>query len=245
MPVLAPARSTTPPAPPDPLAIPFFGRSLTEYAASFALDPATLRGRDVLDVASGPASFVAEACARRINAVGVDPLYSAAPAELAGHVQLDYARLFAQMRARSSIYRLKAAGYRSLADAEADRHGAAQRFLEDYAVHCLHGRYVGGVLPRLPFFDATFDLVLCGQLLFVSERFDFDWHVAACRELVRVSAGEVRINPVCGGDGRPYPGIARLRRELKASGVASELVAVDYEFIQGGGTMLVLRRSAS
>jgi SAM-dependent methyltransferase len=245
MPVLAPTRTSTPPLPPDPLAIPFFGRSLAEYVASFALELDQLRGRDVLDVASGPASFVAEACARRINAVGVDPLYSAAPAELAGHVQLDYARLFAQIRSRSSLYRLKAAGYRSLAEAEADRHGAAQRFLDDFAVHCLHGRYVGGVLPRLPFFDRTFDLVLCGQLLFVSPRFDFDWHVAACRELVRVSAGEVRINPVCSGDGRPYPGIARLRRDLRAAGIASELVSVDYEFIQGGGTILVLRRSPS
>jgi hypothetical protein len=240
MPVLAPARSTTPPAPPDLLAIPFLGRSLTEYAASFALDPATLRGRDVLDVAAGPASFVAEACARRINAVGVDPLYSAAPAELAGHVQLDYARLLGQIRSRP-----KAAGFRSAADAEADRRGAAQRFLEDYAVHNLHGRYVGGVLPRLPFFDATFDLVLCGQLLFVSERFDFDWHVTACRELVRVSAGEVRINPVCTADGRPYPGLPRLRRELRAAGIASDLVSVDYEFIPGGDTMLVLRRASS
>lgn len=244
MPVLAPVRSAPPPQSPEPPSIPFFGRSLTEYTAAFALDLAGLRGRDVLDVGAGPASFVAEACARRIHAVGVDPLYSAAPAELAGHVQLDYARMFAQIRSRPALYRLRAAGFRSALEAEMERQAAAQRFLEDYAVHNRHGRYVGGVLPRLPFFDSTFDLVLCAQLLFVSARFDFDWHVAACRELVRVTAGEVRIHPVCTADGRPYPGIARLRRELRATGVGSELVAGDYEFIQGGGTMLVLRRNS-
>ena len=54
-----------------------------------------------------------------------------------------------------------------------------------------------GALPRLPFFDGAFDLVLCAHLLFIyARRFDFAWHLAACQELVRVSAGEVRLHPV-------------------------------------------------
>ena len=83
----------------------------------------------------------------------------------------------------------------------------ASGFLADYEAHFIHNRYVGGSLPRLPFFDGTFDLVLCAHLLFTyAARFDFDWHLAACRELVRVSADEVRIHPLCGLTASRTPG---------------------------------------
>ncbi len=252
MPTLAPAPLLPPAAarPPRPPATPvldlpvvsFFGRSLAEYTKFFALDVAALKGRDVLDVAAGPASFTAEACARRIDAVAVDPFYGRPAADLAAQVQLDYARMFEQMRAKRRLFRFRA--FASFDEAEAERRAAAQRFIADYEAHFAHGRYVGGVLPRLPFFDGTFDLVLCAHLLFTyAARFDFDWHLAALRELVRVSAGEVRIHPIVGPDGKPYPGLARLRRELKAEGIASQIVDVDYEFFTGANAMLVLRRA--
>ena len=224
--------------------ISFFGRSLAEYTQFFNLDVPVLRGRDVLDVAAGPSSFTAEACARKINAVAVDPFYGAPADDLAARIEGDYAHMFAQMRARPRMFRLKS--FPSIDAAELDRRGAAQRFLADYEAHFIHNRYVGGALPRLPFFDCTFDLVLSAHLLFTyAQRFDYDWHLAACRELVRVSASEVRIHPVCGLDGKPYPGLARLRRDLRAEGVASDLRAVDYEFFAGASSMLVLRRSAA
>ena len=220
----------------------FFGRSLAEYSQFFALDVAALRGRDVLDVAAGPSSFVAEACRRHVAAVAVDPLYGGAPGALATQVQHDYGRMFAQMRAKPRLFRLKS--FTSIAAAETDRRAAAQRFLADYAVHFAHGRYVGAALPRLPFFDRAFDLVLCAHLLFIyAKRFDYDWHLAACRELVRVSADEVRLHPVCGADGKPYPALPRLRRELREGGIASEVVRVNYEFFVGSGSMLVLKRA--
>lgn len=230
--------------------ISFFGRSLTEYAQFFALDLAALKGRDVLDVAAGPASFAAEACARKINAVAVDPLYSERPDALAARIAHDYDAMFAQMRAKRRLFRGKS--FPSIDAAELDRRGAAQRFLADYETHFIHNRYVAGSLPRLPFFDGTFDLVLCAHLLFTyaastgsgqAARFDFDWHLAAGRELVRVSAGEVRIHPLCGLDGKPLPWLPRLRREWRAVGIASEIVAVDYEFFTGANSMLLLRRA--
>jgi len=233
-------------APPPALELPsisFFGRTLAEYAQFFALDLAALRRRDVLDVAAGPSSFAAEANTRGIDAVAVDPLYTSAPAELAARVEADYAHMFAQMRARPRLLRFR--NFPSLAAAEADRRLAAQRFLADFEAQRFYGRYVGASLPHLPFFDGTFDFVLCAHLLFTyAGRFDFDWHLAACRELVRVSAGEVRLHPLCGTDGRTYPGLPRLRRELKAAGIASELVRVDYEFFVGTDTMLVLKKVA-
>jgi hypothetical protein len=239
-----PALALAPPPVIELPAVSFFGRSLTEYAQFFALDPATLRGSAVLDVAAGPASFTAEACRRGADAVAVDPLYGSTVDTLTAHVQHDYDRMIAQMRAKPRLFRLKS--FPSLDAAEIDRRAAAQRFLADYAANSARGRYVGAALPRLPYFNGVFDLVLCAHLLFIYERqFDFDWHLAACRELVRVSAAEARIHPLCGPDGRPYAGLARLRRELKAAGIASEVVRVNYEFFVGTGSMLVLKKAAS
>ena len=235
MTTLAPPPPTNQPPPLELPAVSFLGRSLAEYAQVFALDVAAWRGRDVLDVAAGPSSFVAEACARRVDAVAIDPLYGSPVDALAVQVEADHGQLRARSRTGARVPPL----FRSNAATEADRRAAAQRFLDDYATHYLHGRYVGGALPRLPFFDGTFDLVLCAHLLFSeATRFDFDWHVSACRELVRVSAGDVRIYPVCSADRKPYPGLPRLRRELRAAGIASELAAGD-----GESSMLVLRRN--
>jgi len=217
----------------------FFGRTLEEYSRFFALDPAALRGRAVLDVAAGPSSFTAEAHRRGVDAVAVDPLYDRPQAELATQVREDYARMFFQMRAKPRLFHLKS--FASLDEAEADRRAAASRFLADYEGNARHGRYVRASLPLLPFLDGAFDLVLCAHLLFIyAVRFDFAWHVAACAELARVSNGEVRIHPVCGVDGKPYAELDPLRGELGALGITSAVVRVNYEFFVGSTSMLVL-----
>ncbi len=240
-PILTPAPQTSSEL--DLPTVSFFGRTLAEYVQFFALDLAALRGRAVLDVAAGPASFVAEACKLGIDAVATDPLYGCPASTLATHVQLDYAKMFAQMRAKPQLLRFRS--FPSIDAAETDRRAAARRFLGDYEAHFAHGRYVGARLPVLPFLDRAFDLVLCAHLLFVyARRFDLAWHAAACRELVRVSADEVRIHPVCGADGRLYPELAALRAELAESGIESEVVPVNYEFFVGTGSMLVLRRAS-
>jgi hypothetical protein len=266
MPLLAapPPRSTEIELP----SISFFGRSLEEYVRFFSLDIDELRGRPVLDVAAGPSSFTAEACRRGIDAVAVDPLYGSTPDALAAHVQLDYAKMFAQMRAKPRLFKtgvthrnrvelenravlsrapaLPAIYFSSIDEAEVERRAAAQRFLTDYEAHFVHSRYIGAALPKLPFLDGAFDLVLCAHLLFTYSRiFDFEWHVAACRELARVSAGEVRIHPVCGPDGRAYGELDRLKRELLTAGIRSAVVKVNYEFFAGSHTMLVLNPSSS
>lgn len=223
-------------------AVAFFGRTLEEYCRFFALDPAALRGRAVLDVAAGPSSFTVEAHRRGVDAVAVDPLYGREHAGLAAQVREDYARMFAQMREKRRLFRFK--HFPTFDAAEADRRAAAARFLADYEGNGRHGRYVRAALPLLPFLDGAFDLVLCAHLLFVyAARFDFAWHVAACAELARVSSGEVRIHPLVGPGGRPYAELDRLRGELGALGITSEVRKVNYEFFVGSGSMLVLKRN--
>jgi hypothetical protein len=220
----------------------FFGRTFEEYFQFFGLDGPSLNGRSVLDVAAGPSSFTVEACARGLHAVAVDPLYGFSTDTLTAHVQIDYARMVAEMRRREEQFRYKY--FPSLAVAEASRRSAAARFLADYETGFARSRYVGARLPRLPFADGAFDLVLCAHLLFVYARhFDYGFHFAACRELVRVSAGEVRLHPLCGLDSQPYPELPRLQAALRRDGIAARVVPVDYEFFAGSSSTLILSRN--
>jgi len=151
----------------------------------------------------------------------VDPLYGYSPQSLDAFVRVDYERVMAEVRLRESLLRYRY--FPSIEAAEARRRAAAAR--------CLR------------FADRSFDLVLCAHLLFTYARhFDYDWHLEACLELLRVSAAEVRIHPVCGPDGLPYGGMSRLRRDLESSGADFRLIDVDYEFFAGTGSTLVLTR---
>jgi SAM-dependent methyltransferase len=219
----------------------FFGRTLGEYLRFFGLSAGDLAERRTLDVAAGPSSFTAEACLRGMKTVAVDPLYGYSAASLAAFVQVDYARVLAELRAKQSLLRY---GYfPSIEASEASRRGAADRFLADYEAGFAQGRYVGGALPRLPFADGAFDLVLCAHLLFTYARhFDYAWHLAACVELSRVSSTQVRLHPVCGPDGKAYPELDRLREDLSRAGIASRVIPVDYEFFAGTDATLVLSR---
>lgn len=225
----------------------FFGRTLAEYRRLFALGDARdlAPGARVLDVAAGPSSFTAEATARGVRAVAADPLYGTRAEALALVARGDHARVAAQMRAKPDLMRPGAASFPDIESAITERRVAAERFLADYEDGFLQGRYVGAALPGLPFADGSFDLTLCAHLLFLhAGLFDHAFHVAACRELVRVTraGGEVRLHPLCGGDGRRYARLDELRAELAAEGVASEVRAVDGAFFRAADATLALRR---
>jgi SAM-dependent methyltransferase len=225
----------------------FFGRTLAEYRRLFALrDTHELRpGARVLDVAAGPASFTAEATALGVRATAVDPQYGARPDTLALLARADHARVATQMRAKPELFRPSPEGFPNLENAIAERAAAAGRFLADYEDGFVVGRYVGAALPRLPFADASFDLVLCGHLLFLhAGLLDYSFHLAACRELLRVTrpGGEARLHPLCGGDGRPYAALARLLDELAKDGVTATRLPVRGAFFQAADATLVLRR---
>ena len=221
----------------------FFGRSLAEYQVFFGIHAADYVGRRILDVAAGPASFAAEAACSGVEATAVDPLYHLSEHALRLRALDGLGRMFASMRARPEMFRLRS--FASLDAAEADRRRAAERFLADYYTGVALGRYVAGALPALPFGPESFDLVLCGHLLFVYEdRLDLEVHIAACRELTRVAraAGEVRIHPIVNLRGETSGHVAPVREALAVHGIESAVVDVDYEFFRGTTKTLVLRR---
>jgi ubiquinone/menaquinone biosynthesis C-methylase UbiE len=94
-------------------------------------------------------------------------------------------------------------------------------------------------LPRLPFPDGRFDLVLSSHFLFTyADRLDLEFHRAALRELHRVARREVRVFPLLEQGGRPVP--ALLSQLLATLGIQHRIRQVGYEFQRGGNEMLVL-----
>ena len=149
------------------------------------------------------------------------------------------------MRAKPHLLRPSEESFPDLESAIRARASAAERFLADYEAGFLHGRYVGAALPRLPFADGSFDLTLCGHLLFLhTELLDHAFHLAACRELLRVTrpGGEVRLHPLCGGDGRDHPGLDRLLAALAEDGCTHERIPVRGAFFHAAKATLLLKR---
>lgn len=222
--------------------IAFFGRSLAEYQTFLALDAASLAGRRVLDCAAGPSSFAAEAACCGVEVVAVDPLYNRRESALRRLADAALHRMFAQIRAKPHLVVQQT--FASIDAAEADRRRAVARFLTDYYTGVAVGRYVAGALPSLPFGDATFDLAICAHLLFVYEQFlDLAFHLAACRELVRVSRGEVRIHPLVDLAGAVSPLLGPVRAGLAACGIGSEIVETSHGFFRGATQTMILRPS--
>ena len=81
----------------------FFGRTLAEYLQMFSLGLEKLRGQTILDVASGPGSFVAEALAMGLDATGCDPMYAQDAATIAAQGKRDIDACREQIRASPGV----------------------------------------------------------------------------------------------------------------------------------------------
>ncbi|QKT10987.1 hypothetical protein [Rhodococcus sp. W8901] len=213
-------------------------RSFDEYVAMFDLRDEDLAS-SVLDCPAGASSFTATARARGFAVTACDIAYADVP-DLLDVVRDETIRGNAYIARQPDRY---AGGF--FRDAEhhlEHRLDSVDRFAADLLAH--PESYVHGALPRLPFRDRDFGLVLSSHLLFTyADRLDLDDHDRYLTELIRVSSQEVRVFPlVPTGDGRRYTGLDTLRRRLDDRGIRHELRPVTYDF-QGGGTeMLVCMR---
>jgi len=221
-------------------AVAFFGRSFSEYLLFLGLRPADLTGRRILDCAAGPSAFAAEAAARGCDVTAVDPRYNRSEAALRRSADDSFARMFDRIRANPELFSTRT--FSTVEAAAGDRRRAVEQFLSDYYVGVAVGRYRPGSLPALPFADDSFDLGICAHLLFVYDHLlDLDFHVAAARELCRVSREEVRIHPVVNRAGETSTLLQPLREALTLHGIRSEVIDVDYTFFRGTDRTLVLR----
>ncbi|WP_327673673.1 hypothetical protein [Kitasatospora sp. NBC_00458] len=212
-------------------------RSFDEYRAMFALTEHDLR-LGILDCPGGAAGFVAEAGRRGTDAVAVDPAYADDREDLGALVLREIRHKHAALvRDASEYVWTRLGGPERLTRL---RSRAARAFAADIAAR--PDRYVAGSLPRLPFPDRSFDLVLGSHLLFsYGARLDEDFHLASLLDLARVSRWQVRLFPVLLHTSNVrYGPLDRVRSALAEHGVPSRLERVGYEFQPGGDEMLVL-----
>ena len=177
----------------------FFGRSWNESMKMYGLDSSQLHGKRILDCPGGPSGLVAGGIERGIDMTAVDPQYRETAETLVQRGTEDIKLTIAKARKDPSL-RMEDDEYNAF---EREKHNALTAFIQAY--HKYPKRFVVGSLPKLPFEEGAFDLVLSGHLLFVyaprslggimkDESFDLNFHIAAARELIRVG-NEVRIFP--------------------------------------------------
>ena len=214
-------------------------RSYDEYVAMFALDADDMSGT-VLDCSAGAASFVAVARANGTTAYAVDPAYALSRDDLARAVRDDLQR--GSTIAEQHPDRFVWDWFGSREGRDKMRRAAGARFLAALATS--PAWLVAAELPRLPFRDQSFDLVLCSHLVFTwADVLGLDWHRAALVELVRVCRREVRVFPtVVQGRGDVVPFWVELMSSLDEHGIAAEERQVPYRFQVTGDRMLVLTR---
>jgi hypothetical protein len=213
----------------------FFGISNNHLSLSKQFDA-------ILDCPSGPSSFVAEANKRGLNVVGCDPLFGYSLKRLRKRGKDDIKKVIEKVKVSPNLYRW--GFYNSVQDLMEYRTLALRGFVSDYCEGLVEKRYIKGSLPRLPFNDKSYDLVLSGHFLFTyAEKFDFNFHLSSILELFRVSRKEVRVYPIQQGMvSQPYQQIEELLAALRKHDIKHEITTVPFEFQKGSNKMLRLLR---
>lgn len=232
----------------------FLGRTLNEYVEMFNFRSDDWIGKRVLDCASGPASFNAEANEIGIYTVSCDPLYMFSLQELLPKAEQDLRLCSIKSGMQKDLFDACSADSEKQTRWVAEKQRALFTFSRDYTRGKADRRYVVGSLPHLPFADDSFDLVLSGHLLFAyapkscggmltEEKFPLSFHIDAINEMIRVSRNEVRIYPLKGPNSKDNPLLSAVLEHLKSKGIAADLEIVGYKDIAGANLMLRIRKS--
>jgi hypothetical protein len=223
--------------------IAFYGRTLSEYLKMFGIEKvASLKKyKSILDCPSGASSFVAEAANKYgIKALGCDPLFDNDVDTLAKQGRIDIEYVIQRVAHSPSLYKWDF--YSSIDELRKYRKLSLRQFIANYPVGITGKKYyIKAELPKLPFNDKSFELVLSGHFLFTySHKFDFAFILSSILELIRVSSKEVRIYPLQKSSLQPYEHMRDLLYALGKHGIRYHYVPVSFEFQRGSNKMLCL-----
>ena len=213
-----------------------WGRNFDEYRRMFHLTNSEIHLR-ILGCGDGPASFNAECNQRGGHVTSVDPLYQFSRAVIKQRINETYEEVMKQTSANQHRYIWDVIP--SLETLGRIRMQAMRCFLASYEDGKIHGRYIPGELPHLPFAAQTFDLALCAHFLFLyTDNLTFEFHVSGIREMLRV-AREVRIFPLVDVNAQESSYLNDVLEALQ--NYKLEIQIVNYEFQRGGNRMLRIR----
>lgn len=218
------------------------GRTLEEYCRFFGLDLEGLRGKCVLDVASGVSSFCAEANALGIQVTACDPIYELAADVIEPRCIHDLDLVTSRI-AGTTTYKWDF--YGDPIRLRGFRERAYTGFLADYRREPAE-RYIAGAFPVLPLKADTYDVALVSYLLFAyQEQFEYEFHKRSIVELMRVTRGEARIYPVVTFEAVESIYLAQLAADPELAHLSFDMVPTDFEFLIGSNRYLRVRRRHS
>ncbi|AFZ56714.1 SAM-dependent methyltransferase [Anabaena cylindrica FACHB-243] len=216
-----------------------WGRTLQEYKLMFNLS-ATDLNKKILGCGDGPASFNAEMTELGYSVVSIDPIYEFSGNQIRQRVQETYEPIISQVKQNVDHY-----VWNNFHDPEQlgyARLSAMEKFLLDYEIGRIKGRYLWQSLPKLELADNQFELCVCSHLLFLySDHLSLDFHIASIHELLRISK-EVRIFPLLKLDCEPSPYLELVIKNLSSQQFDVKVQPVAYEFQKGGNQMLKINR---
>jgi len=218
-----------------------WGRNLEEYQQIFSLSKEDLQ-KKILGCGDGPSSFNAELTELRGDVVSIDPIYEFTKEQLTKRIDEVAVEVMGMVRQYSRNFVWK--NIKDQEELESIRMSAMRAFLADYQQGLEQKRYRFEMLPSLSFEDRSFDLALSSHFLFLySEHFDFEFHLNAILEMLRV-ADEVRIFPLMTLNNVYSPHLDKVREVLAKRGYKSEIMKTEYKFQQGADEMLKIYRKA-
>jgi len=215
------------------------GRTFEEHARYFCLREQDIRGRKVLDIASGVSSFCAQAAAKHIEVTAFDPIYELTPEEIRIRCDPDLDYVASEI---GKVAAYKWDFYRSAEGMRIYRERAYRLFLSDF-IKAKNDRYISGKLPQTPFRDGQFDLTLVSYFLFVYDgQFDYEFHRQSLIEILRVTSGEARIYPLVNFKAQRSQWIERIKMDSAFAGWNFEEVKTDFEFLRGSNSFLKIQK---
>jgi len=223
----------------------FIGRTFSEYVDMFCLDLQKIKGLKILDCPSGASSFVCESFLEHDMkfVTGCDVMYKIRDLSCLENIAIsDLKHMAAKLSETSGHYKWE--HYHDIDGLLKARGLPLKKFLKDYNTGSIEKRYVYANLPKLPFKDKNFDLVLSGNLLFYyHDVLDYEFHLQSILEFIRVSAKEVRIFPVVTPNGKLPVFFERLMRDLRRltrTSLRYEIINAEYHFRKGVNKMILL-----
>ncbi|MDT2046801.1 class I SAM-dependent methyltransferase [Bacillus sp. 1780r2a1] len=219
-------------------------RSYKEYEEMFMLDESLLGKGPILDVAGGASSFSTKANEQGYDAFAVDPLYNLSFEEMMCKGQKEMQE--ASEKLNKSLSSFSWESYGSLAKHIEIRKHSLDLFLNQYQEKKANKRFVYGALPDLPFNNETFSLVLCNHFLFLyEEQFDFNFHLQAIQELIRVTkkGGEIRIYPLVNFRGERYPYLNKLLDTLSRESLSVKTINTLFRFVPAATEVLIIKKA--
>jgi len=217
----------------------FIGRTFEEYLDMFSLSEEELQGKKILDCPAGACSFTAIGNKIGLDVTACDIAYYHSGEDLKNKGLKDIEHAMEHMQKAQNNYKWDY--FNDIEGLRKHRLSALQACANDMRES--NERYIPVTLPSLPFKNAEFDILLSAHFLFMyADRLDYQFHIEALNELLRVTKEEVRIFPLIDLEGKRYEHLDKLISYLADNGCTVEEVNVPYEFQTNANSMLKIRK---